>query len=533
MESVGHRDSESLHTLVKALCDPACYSHPVQAIELLETHISYVILTGPFAYKIKKPVDLQFLDFSTLEKRRHYCHEEVRLNRRLAPQLYLDVVPITGSVDAPVLGGSESAIEYAVRMRQFPQGVLLDRLLAQGAVLPTHIDDLARQIAEFHARTAVADTTSPFGTPELVYQPAQENFRQIGERIRTPADRAALAQLQAWTEREYAARLQDFRQRKERGFIRECHGDMHAGNMVLLDDRITVFDCIEFNENLRWIDVMNEVAFLVMDLADRGRPDLAHRFLNAYLESTGDYAGLRVLRYYLVYRALVRAKVAAIRLQQEGIDADSREHIWAQFHGYLRLARRYTEALAPLLAITCGLSGSGKTTITQSLLESLGAIRLRSDVVRKTLFGLAPEARSGSGLASSLYSSDASIRTYQTLAQHAHTVVSAGYSAILDATFLKRAQRDSIRQLAADLGVVFRILYFTAPEGMLRARILQRAAKARDASEANIAVLENQIRNIEPLAPDEIPFAIMIASDQPMEIARIVEVLRRITPHVS
>lgn len=533
MESTSHQDSESQHTLVKALCDPARYAYPVQAIELLETHISYVILTGPFAYKIKKPVDLQFLDFSTLEKRRHYCHEEVRLNRRTAPQLYLDVTPITGSVGAPVLGGPGPAIEYAVRMRQFPQDVLLDRLLAQGAVHPSHIDGLARQVAEFHARIAVADAASPFGTPERVHQPAQENFRQIGERIRTPEDRAVLAQLQAWTEHEHAARLQDFQRRKERGFIRECHGDMHAGNMVLLDDRITVFDCIEFSENLRWIDVMNEAAFLVMDLTDRGRPDLAHRFLNAYLESTGDYAGLRVLRYYLVYRALVRAKVAAIRLQQEGIDPDSRERMWAQFRGYLRLAQRYTEAPAPLLAITCGLSGSGKTVITQPLLEALGAIRLRSDIVRKTLFGLAPEARSGSGLSSGLYAPDASARTYQTLAQLAHTVVSAGYSAILDATFLKRAQRDVIRHLAADLGVPFRILCFTAPEDMLRARILQRAAEARDASEANLAVLENQIRNVEPLAPDELPYAITIPSDQPLETTRIVEALRELPPHAS
>lgn len=533
MESTSHYDSESQHTLIEALCDPARYAHPVRAIELLETHISYVILTGPFAYKIKKPVDLQFLDFSTLEKRRHYCHEEVRLNRRLAPQLYLDVMPIAGSVDAPTVGGPEPAIEYAVRMRQFPQDVLLDRLLAQGAVLPAHIDDLARQVAEFHARVAVADAASPFGTPEQVHQPVQENFRQIGEHIRSPEDRAALAGLQAWTEREYAARLSDFRRRKERGFVRECHGDMHAGNMVLLDDRITVFDCIEFSENLRWIDVMNEAAFLVMDLSDRGRPDLAHRFLNAYLESTGDYAGLGVLRYYLVYRALVRAKVTAIRLQQEGVDPDSRERMWARFRGYLHLARRYTEAPAPLFIITCGLSGSGKTTITQPLLESLGAIRLRSDVVRKALFGLAPEARSGSGLAGGLYAPDASARTYQTLGQLAHTVVSAGHSVILDATFLKHAQRDAVRRLATDLGVPFRILYFAAPEDVLRTRISRRAAEARDASEANLTVLENQIRNIEPLTPDELVRAVTIPSDQPVETARIVEALRELPPHAS
>jgi len=518
-------DSDPQHTLIKALCTPAAYPHPVQAIDLLETHISRVILTGPFAYKIKKPVDLQFLDFTTLEKRRHYCHEELRLNRRLAPQLYLDVVPITGSPDAPVLGGSGPVIEYALKMRQFPQEALLDRLLVRDAVTPAHIDALARQVAAFHAQAAVADAAVPFGTPERVHQPVEENFRQIGERIQAAEDRAVLERLRVWTEHEYEVRLPDLARRKEQGFIRECHGDMHAGNMVLLDDEITVFDCIEFNENLRWIDVMCEVAFVVMDLTDRGRADLAYRFLNAYVEATGDYDGLRVLRYYLVYRALVRAKVAIIRMTQDDLDAQSAAETRERYRNYTRLAERYTAPPAPLLMITCGLSGSGKTTVTQALLEHLGAIRLRSDVVRKALFGLAPEARSGSGVASGLYTRDAGERTYARLAELARTILSAGYPVILDATFLKRAQRDDMRQVAADLGVPFRILHVHAPDEVLRARVARREREARDPSEANLAVLEAQIKNLEPLAPEEQSSVIAIDANAPLEMARLAEAL--------
>lgn len=518
-------DSESLHTLVKALCNPALYGPPVKTVELRETHISYVFLAGPCAYKIKKAVDLQFLDFSTLEKRRHYCLEEVRLNRRLAPDLYLDVVAIGGSPDAPELNGAGPAIEYAVRMRRFPEDRQLDRLLAQGMVLPAHFDTLAREIAAFHGHVAVAGADSPFGTPERVHAPALENFRQIEERVQEAADRAPLQSLLAWTEREYAAHLRDFERRKAGDFIREGHGDMHTGNMVLQDDRITVFDCIEFNENLRWIDVMNDVAFLTMDLADRGRPDLAHRFLNAYLEATGDYKGLRVLRYYQVYRALVRAKVAAIRLSQPGLAPDNRERIRAQYLGYLKLAHCFTQAPAPRLIITCGLSGSGKTHLTQSLLETSGAVRLRSDVVRKALFGLAPEARSGSDVASGLYTSDASARAYERLAELAEIILSAGYPVILDATFLKRAQRDAARELAARLGVPFRILHVTAADEVLRDRVARRAALAQDASEADVAVLENQMKGWEPLTPEESAEALIIDTGGPVDVGRIVQAL--------
>jgi aminoglycoside phosphotransferase family enzyme len=334
-----------------------------------------VILTGRFAYKIKKPVNLGFLDFSTLERRRKYCEEELRLNRRLAPSIYLDVVPITGSADAPRLGGAGEPIEFAVRMRQFPQDALLSRVLAEGRLLPQHVDRLAREVAEFHARTAVAPADSLFGMPEQIEQPVLENYSRLFDAQLDSDEHARIEKLRVWSCREFDRLRDKISARRRAGFVRECHGDMHLGNMILDGDDVMLFDCIEFNEHLRWIDVLSEVAFCAMDLEDRGRADFSHRFLNSYLEITGDYDGLVVLPFYLAYRALVRAKVARLRAGQPGVGADELRKLQAEVHGYLMLAELYTQPPRPFLVVTHGYSGSGKTTGTQSVIETLGVIR--------------------------------------------------------------------------------------------------------------------------------------------------------------
>ena len=277
----------------------------------LETHISFVLLTGTYAYKIKKAVDFGFLDFTTLAARRFFCDEELRLNRRLAPELYLEVVPITGTVDAPVVGGPGPALEYAVKMREFPQNALASRLLAAGLLEPADIDSLAARVAEFHGGIAVAAADGAFGASDEILRLAQRNFEVLAPLLATSPEQSELDELRAWTEREHAARRGAFLRRRQQGFVRECHGDLHLNNIARIDGEIVIFDGIEFNEAMRWIDVMSELAFTVMDLEDRGRADLAHRFLNAYLERTGDHAGLAVLPFYLAYRALVRAKIAA------------------------------------------------------------------------------------------------------------------------------------------------------------------------------------------------------------------------------
>jgi hypothetical protein len=409
-------------------------------------------------------------------------------------------------------------------MQRFPQACLLDQVLLHGELTPEMIDAIARKIADFHGRTAIADNESPYGTPERAHQPVVENFAQIRPRLKDKEDFVRLSELEQWSELEYQARFEAFVARKARGFVRECHGDLHLGNIVLLDGDEVPFDCIEFSDNLRWIDVISEAAFLAMDLQGRGRPDLARRFLNAYLEQTGDYDGLVLLRYYLVYRAMVRAKVACIRAVQEGSDSQ-----WAQYRNHIGLAAAFIRPHHSFLAITHGLSGSGKTTVTQSLLEATSLFRVRSDVERKRLYGLKPEARSGAGTGGGIYSVEANERTYRRLADVAREIIQSGYSAIVDATFLKRRERTTFHELAQELGVPFVILDVTAPERLLRERVQQRKQHGHDASEADIAVLENQLRNSEPLDGKEFSVTIEVDTEQTGNVQALVPRLAIIT----
>jgi hypothetical protein len=506
---------------VRRLLEPDFYPHPVRGLRLVETHISWVFLTGDFAYKVKKPLDLGFLDFSTLEKRAHCCREELRLNRRLAPALYLDVVALTGTLDAPVLDGPSEPVEYAVKMRQFDEAGLLDRLIAAGDLPPERIERIARIAAEFHERAERAPEGTDFGAPERAHFPVAENFYQTLPLVRDPAVIARIEVLRAASEAAYQRLGPLMAQRRRDGFIRECHGDMHLGNMALVDGDVAIFDGIEFNPNLRWIDVMSEVAFLCMDLEQRGRPDYAWRFLNAYLERTGDYPGLALLRYYQGYRAMVRAKVTAIRLAQPGLPEAERAAAEAAFLGYLGLAEGYAAAGQPFLAITRGPSGVGKTWIAGGLAERLGAVRLRSDVERKRLADLAPEARSGSGLATGLYTTERTRATYGRLAALSGEVLAAGLPVIVDATFLERAQREPFAALAREAGVPFRILDLQADRDTLLRRMTERDEAGGDASEATATVLAHQLEGLRPLDADEAALAVTVDAAGPVDLGAL------------
>jgi len=493
--------------LLNALRDPARYPHPVRRVDVLETHISWVILTGSYAYKIKKPVNLGFLDFTSLAARRHYCEEELRLNRRLAPQLYLEMVTITGTPGQPSIGGAGPVLEYAVKMREFPQSALLDAALSCGDVGSPVIEALARKIAAFHAALPPALAIAGDATEEAL-APALDNFRQILPLLDAPAEIAALTALRDWTHREYRSYAGHFAQRHASGCVRECHGDLHLGNIALIDSAPTPFDCIEFNPALRWMDVMSEVAFLLMDLEAHGRRDLAYVFLNTYLEATGDYGGAAVLPFYLVYRAVVRAKTSLIRATQSGTAPGQCQLALAAYQRYITLAASYTRTRRGAVVITHGPSGSGKTTLTQPAIGALGAVRIRSDIERKRLHGLAAQAHTSSAIGGGIYAADASARTYVQLALHARNVAGAGFPVIIDATFLKREQRAAFRTLARELDVPFVIVHITTPHEVSRARVAARAAHGRDASEATLGVLETQIATYEPLNADELHDAI-------------------------
>ena len=488
--------------LIRSLGDPACYDHVAGPVRLIETHISHLLLTGEFAYKIKKPLDLGFLDFSSLAKRLHACEEEVRLNRRLAPAIYLGVVPITGSPAAPRVDGAGEAFEYAVKMRQFPADATLDRLDAQGGMTAAMVEAIAAAIARFHLHDcARATEDSPWGTPEKVWQPMEENFHHIAPLLAAPAERRQLDALHAWSAAEHARLSPLLAARKRDGFVRECHGDLHLGNLAWVDGGLLVFDCLEFNPGLRWIDIQSEIAFCWMDLLQRGHADWAWLLLNLWLEQTGDYAGLALLRFYAVYRAMVRVKVAVLRAGQTA--GAGRDAALAEARTLLDLATVLTRPRPVRLDITHGLSGSGKTTVTRRLMQDPGAIRVRSDVERKRMAGLDALAKSGSGVGEALYAADATQRTYRRLADLAGQLLDAGWPVIVDATFTARWQRDLLRETARARKLEFRILDFPLPVATLRERIVQRSRAGGDASEADLAVLQHQLDTEEPLGADE------------------------------
>ncbi len=486
-----------------ALRIPLRCTHPVTHFEVLETHISWVILTGTYAYKIKKPVSLGFADFSTLESRHRYCEEELRLNRRLAPGIYEAVVPLTGGADGLTVGGKGVPIEFAVKMREFPQSALASRMLAGGQLGPEHVAALAARLAAFHAEAGVAARGCSHGTPDAVIEDARENFTQLDVLLPAPADRKRLTELREWTEREHAEHWACFNTRHAQGSVRECHGDLHLGNIVMLDSALTPFDCIEFNPALRWIDVMSDIAFLAMDLTDRTRADLAAHLLNAYLEASGDHAGIEVLRFYLVYRALVRAKVHALRAVQHTHNPPEGARLIAASRDYVRLAQRCASQRQPAIILMHGLSGSGKSALAQSCAQHIGAFCLRSDIERKRIAGVAPAARSRSGLDAGLYTVDLTGATYHRLLDLTRMGVNAGYPVIVDATFLKRWQRDLFRREAGSRNVPFIIIDVVAPEAVLHSRIAARLAQGGDASEANAAVLRQQRAQAEALTAEE------------------------------
>ena len=492
--------------LIDALRNPAHYPHPVQSVKLLETHISWVLLAGDYVYKIKKPVDFGFLNFSELSQRKFFCHEELRLNRRLAPDLYLDVVGIGGSLDRPSFN-AEPAFEYAVKMRRFAEEMLLDHLLAQNRLSVQHMHSLAETMADFHKQLAPAKTDAGYGDTEAVFRPTQQNFQQLSQLLDNHY-RDRLAALETSNEQEYQRCLPLFAQRLECGKVRECHGDLHLGNIVLLDDKPTPFDGIEFNPALRWIDVINDIAFLLMDLQQRQRPDLAFAFINGYLQATGDYEGLAVLRFYLGYRAMVMAKVTAIRAAQLGKSASL-----IQCESYLALAEQFYSPSTPALIITHGLPGCGKTTVSQMIIEKYQAIRIRSDVERKRLFDLQAHQRSWSGLNDGIYTAEATQCTYRRLLDLSNLILQSGFSVIVDAAFLKRQERQQFQALAEQLNQPFVILDISSDDALLRKRIQQRHAEASDASEADIAVYEKLKLANEALNDEELQFRLEVIND--------------------
>jgi len=489
--------------------------HPVR---LIETHVSWVLLGDDEAYKVKKPVRLPFLDFGSLPSRRLACEEELRLNRALAPTLYRDVVAIRRASDGKVaFGGSGETVEYAVRMRRFAAGATWAERLAAGTLLPHHVDAFAEGLAAIHRaapRPVAGSAVATAAARRATLQRLLDGIDAQQEAAQRPA--RGWPALRAWFEREASLLAPHAAARLAEGRVRECHGDLHLGNIVQDGADPLPFDALEFDPALRWIDVLDDVAFPVMDLLANRRRDLAMRLLAAWLDASGDHDGLPALRLFLVGRALVRAHVAAI---DEG-EGRSRPGV-RRASSYLRLAEGLAGHVDPRLAITHGLPGSGKTFASQGLLEAAGAIRVRSDVERKRLLGVAPLGATGD--AAIAYGEDLTARTYDRLHEVARCALAAGWPVIVDAAFLGESQRRRFADLARTMRVPFAIIDCQAPVAILRARIAQRLEAQRDASEADLQALERLSAAAQPLRCDELAQAIPVEAGRPLPPASLAQ----------
>ena len=494
------------------LLTPAAYPHPVTSVTLIETHISWVFLTGDYVYKVKKPVNFGFLDFSSLERRRHFCEEEVRLNRRFAPTLYLDAVPIVGPpaaariLRAGEVGGDGEPIEWAVRLRQFDEAGRLDRLLDSGGLSAQGCEELAVEMARIQDRLEIADETTPWGTSEAVADAIDSTLGRLRQHRPEICERVAVL------ERDMHCRLEAcsgaIEARRRAGRVRQCHGDLHLANIVWHEGRFVPFDSIEFSDALRWIDVASDVAFLAMDLESRGRGDLATTFTSSWIEAADDHHAAVVLPVYLIYRAMVRATVAAIRSMQSNVgqhaDPAAAAAANAESDRYLALAERLLVDRRPLLVATSGVSGSGKTTVAGEVAAALGAVRLRSDVERKRIAGMAATDRPHDAVQeAAIYSPESTRRTYARLAKLARLILASGTSVVVDAACNRRWERRMLADAAQEAGVPMVWLSLEVPEAVAVARVAARQAVGTDASDASVDIVRAQFAAREPIQSEE------------------------------
>ena len=492
-----------------------------QPVRLVETHISWLLLADSLAYKLKKPVRLPFLDFTTLAARRRFCEEELRLNRRLAPSLYLDVVDVCDSPEGPRFGGVGRVLDVAVRMRRFPDGSLWSEKLAAGTLAPSHIDAMAQRLNDFHRDAAVAPPDSAFGSAashERTTQRLIEGVEAWRTEAASPDMNIDWPALRAWLGGQLQALAPLWAERRRDGRVRECHGDLHLANVLQLAGEATAFDGIEFDDELRWIDVLDDIAFLAMDLLAHGQRALAFRFVNACLEASGDYDGLPALRFYMICRALVRAHVITIGKRQ-GLHSTAA----CGAADYLALASALSGSADARLAITHGLPGSGKSFVSQRVLEEAGAIRVRSDVERKRLFGLDALQSSRDRVPGGIYDEVTTQRTYARLRVVAQVTLGAGWPVVVDAAFLRRSERAQFAALATSLAVPFSIFDCRAALPLLRQRLEQRQASGADPSEADVAVLERLSGADEALDERECAVEIVVDAARPVVPAMLAQ----------
>lgn len=493
----------SLPPIIEQMLSPDFYEHPViEPIQLLQTHISFVLLTGNYAYKVKKPMNFGFLDFSTLEKRKYFCEEELRLNRRLAPELYLSVLPImeTDGKYRFDSTGTATPVEYAIAMPEFSQEDLLIEMFSSGRLTPDHVKQIGEQLAVFHQNALTNDHINTFGTSEAVRTVANDNYASTEKYVGIAQTEEQLNQTRDYTEKFFAENADLFSDRIAKGKVRECHGDVHLKNICIYHDKIQIFDCIEFNEPFRNSDVLYDAAFLLMDLQFRGRRDLANIFLNTYLERTGDHEGAILLPLHCSMRAYIRAKVTSFLLDDPNVPDDVKANAQREASAYYKLAWEYTQPKQGKLIIMSGVSGSGKSTTARAIAAEQDAIYLRSDAIRKQIAGIDLMQRGSD----EIYTTEMTAKTYTRLAELGALLTSKGFTVILDAKYDRVSLRSQAIAAVQAQNIPVEIIYCNAPVEVLQQRLRDRSATNNDIADATVELLASQQDFFENFTSEEL-----------------------------
>lgn len=511
-----------LPEVVRAMLRPEIYPEKPSHVEMEQTQMSFVFLAGKYAYKIKKPVNLGYLDYTTLEKRHFFCEQEIKLNRRLCREAYLEVVPLTGDKGGIALAGSGEILEYAVKMLRLPRDRMMPFLLERDEFLPEMVTELAGKLAEFHTAAETNPVIRSFGSLETIRINTDENFYQTESYIGRTINLRQYRLIKDYTQRFLQDYSMLFRGRVESDRIRDCHGDLHAQH-ICFNNGICIFDCIEFNDRFRYSDVASDIAFLAMDLDHFGRADISRRLSREYAEKSRDRRLKDLLKFYKCYRAYIRGKVGSFKYDDPYITAEEREQVLEDARSYFELAEAYSRQ-RPILFITVGLVGSGKTTLSRALARRLGAIVISSDVIRKQLASIPVAEHRFEEMESGIYSADFSRLTYDKLMSEAREILLEGDPVILDASFIRREDRLKAKTLAEETGADFFMLECALDEASTRQRLSRRLQEV-SISDGRWEIYQQQRKKFEPVneAPSGRHF--IIDTSQPLagQISRIVE----------
>jgi len=493
--------------LFESLKNPSLYGSDVGSVEILQTHISFVALTGKYAYKIKKAVNFGFLDFSTLEKRKNFCEEEIRLNKRLCPEIYLNVVLITAKNGNLELDGEGQVVDYAVKMKEFPQEKIMTKLLQQGKIDEDVLDKICDTLVDFYRSGEHSKDIDQYGTVELVKKNTDENFEQTESVVDITISKDIFDYIKNATNEFLNQKKNVFEKRIKEEHIRDCHGDLHSGNIVVFDDEIYIFDCIEFSKRFRYSDVASDIGFLAMDLDFLGEPYLSSYLIEQYVEKSGDSGIFDMLNFYKCYRAYVRGKVIGFRLNDPHVDKKEKQEIIETAKKYFDLAHYYAALFSrdlikdtrPLLFITSGLTGTGKTTVARKISVDYNAHFISSDAVRKELEGVDKFERHHDAYNTGLYSPEKMLFTYDKTLEKSEDLLSKGENVVLDATFKSKKLRDKARELAMKTNAHFMILYCTCPEEIVK-KYLEERVKKKSISDGRWEIYVKQKDSFEPMS---------------------------------